>query len=179
MTRPKLKLVLSFFLALLLGLWIFGPILFNTPTDNGKKWLGLNLPEGSIFESPEKEKPFKDLVSTPQNVLSFWADWCGPCVYEMPQINKNYMALKAAGITVNMVNVNSGIPDRIYPEMKAWLISQKLNMLSTLFDFNSMYLEKFQMQSLPMHVGYDSSGKIIWITEGMIDWEVESIKQRF
>ena len=179
MKASHFKLAGTLFLFALLFLWMFGPILFSSRPDPTKDWIGKQIPEGKVFIEPEKQIPISQVLSANKNILSFWADWCAPCVHELPQVNKNYAELKNNGILVTLINVNSGVPYKIYPEMKAWLISQKLTNLVSLFDFNGIYMDSFQIPSLPLHVATDAQGKILWMVEGMIDWDLKSLEERF
>src|SRR3970282_2086211 len=46
-------------------------------------------------------------------LINFWATWCGPCLIEMPAIERRYEALKDKGFAVLAVDDDEAITDVI------------------------------------------------------------------
>lgn len=44
-------------------------------------------------------------------MLNFWAPWCGPCVGEMPDLERLYQAYKDKGLLIVGVYGSDGMPD--------------------------------------------------------------------
>jgi thiol-disulfide isomerase/thioredoxin len=171
------KLLLSVLLAFGLGLWIFAPIIFQPPSQVGQALLGEEVPEGEIFSGPEKKVEVAQLVQGPKNIFSFWAEWCAPCVNELPRIQQSSESLKNAGINLVLINVDQGIPAKIFGNIQAWMVSKKLS-FKTFYDFNSDYLDQLDLPSLPVHLGVSQERKVLWVEEGEIEWDLAGIEKR-
>lgn len=101
--------------------------------------------------------------------LNIWATWCGPCIAEMPSIQKLYDKFKdkedvAFVILEAESNKNKAVK---------FMTNKKLD-LPLYFPSESIPSEIFR-GSLPTTVIFDKKGNIAHVTEGMADYSGEDI----
>jgi len=79
--------------------------------------IGSIAPDFSLITLDGKEvtlKQFKDKVV----ILNFWASWCGPCHYEIPDFIKMYDKHKKEGLEIVGITLNSGNAAKIQSFVK-------------------------------------------------------------
>lgn len=88
-------------------------------------------------------------------VLNFWATWCGPCISEMPEINKVANELKKGDDAV-LLAVNIG-------EDKATVVKYLKDNgfdMSVLLDSDMQVAGKYDITAIPTTIVVDKNGKI-------------------
>lgn len=63
------------------------PIVSVVRTLKTEEWIGKPFPEFKVKDTAGKEWTNTDVVGRPM-VLNFWYTGCGPCIREMPELNK-------------------------------------------------------------------------------------------
>jgi thiol-disulfide isomerase/thioredoxin len=96
-------------------------------------------------------------------VLNFWATWCGPCVAELPELDK--LAVGGA-VTVLAVSADRGGADRV----KAFLAAHKLNHLTVLLDPDSTAVHAVGVFGFPTTLILDAQGRLRGRLEGPAAW---------
>jgi len=112
--------------------------------DYSATWL-----DGSKFE----------LATTRDKVvlLNLWATWCGPCRYEIPELQRLHAKFQAKGFEVIGVSVDeSGVES-----VKQFVAEQKMT-YPVVLDPEGKLGAILQTSVLPTTVLLDRSGKIIW-----------------
>jgi cytochrome c biogenesis protein CcmG/thiol:disulfide interchange protein DsbE len=72
-----------------------------TTGGNSSGRTGSSLTDFALPDVGGQEIRLSDLVAKQQIVyLDFWATWCGPCVAEMPQLERLYETYKGQGFVV-------------------------------------------------------------------------------
>lgn len=109
-------------------------------------------------------------------VVHFWGTWCGPCVAEMPELQKFYDAYKGDTAVV-LVTISN---DRNLSELKEWMTSRKYT-IPTLFD--DRYTSTSEISAWPTTWFLDRDGRIQYIAEGntgaLVEewgWRVEALR---
>jgi cytochrome c biogenesis protein CcmG, thiol:disulfide interchange protein DsbE len=110
----------------------------------------------------------KDLDGTPVDLqtlkgkvvlLDFWASWCGPCVAELPHIEKLHKDFKDKGLVVLGVNNEDAEIAREYVKKKGYTFT-------TLVDEEREVTRKYGVSGIPQVYIIDREGKIKWGQRG-------------
>lgn len=102
-------------------------------------------------------------------LVNFWASWCGPCIEEIPALNRlrEYMRHKP----FELVSIN-------YAETPAE-IRKFLNMVQVdfpvLLDEDGSYSAKWNVLVYPATFVIDTNGNIVYGVNGAIEWDSEEI----
>ena len=100
-------------------------------------------------------------------LLNFWATWCGPCVKEMPSLDRLQAALGSDRFTVVAISV-----DRQGLEVvKPFLARTAVQKLTTYLDPKGASMRAFGVQGLPTSFVIDRSGREAGRLEGMARWD--------
>ena len=100
-------------------------------------------------------------------LLNFWATWCGPCVQEMPSLDRLQAALGAAGLAVVAVSEDRGGLNVVAP----FFTEQGLENLAIYLDPKGKFMREFAVRGLPTTMLIDRSGRLIGALEGPAEWD--------
>ncbi|CAM4097045.1 Thioredoxin domain-containing protein [Novosphingobium lubricantis] len=98
-------------------------------------------------------------------LVNLWATWCGPCVLEMPMLDK-LAATHAADLRVLTVSQDMGGAQKV----AAFYKERKFAMLEPWLDEENNLGFHYQTGLLPTTVLYDAQGKEVWRMIGAHDW---------
>jgi thiol-disulfide isomerase/thioredoxin len=117
------------------------------------------------FEDPNG-KPVKldDFAGQPV-MVNLWATWCGPCIIEMPDLDK--LAKKHEG-RLRLLTISQDMKGR--EAVNRWWKDQKFEMLKPYLDQKADFGFAFGGGSLPMTILYDAEGKEVWRVSGIVKW---------
>ncbi|MBU6333535.1 MAG: TlpA family protein disulfide reductase [Chloroflexi bacterium] len=87
-------------------------------------------------------------------VLNFWASWCGPCLAEMPVLQRTHDAYRDRGVTVVAVNLRED-PATV----RAFVAEQALDMPIAL-DPDGLVADRYLVKNLPVSFLIDRDGVI-------------------
>ena len=99
-------------------------------------------------------------------VLNFWATWCGPCVKEMPSLDRSQAALGAQGLSVLPLSLEGPTKARVQP----FFVAQKLTQLPILFDQGNKTFASYGVTVLPTTILL-RDGKELGRIEGPAEWD--------
>ncbi|WP_226390286.1 TlpA family protein disulfide reductase [Penaeicola halotolerans] len=95
--------------------------------------------------------------------LNLWASWCPPCLAEMPNINNLYEKMKdEPDIKFVMLSI-----DENFDKAQAYVNRKKFNFPYFKVEFMP---QVFKSPSIPTTYVINKSGEIIFIKEGMADY---------
>lgn len=96
-------------------------------------------------------------------LLNVWATWCGPCVYEIPELQAAHDKYASRGLEVVGVSVDEGAPEGV----KEFVAERKMT-YPVVLDPEGRLAGILQTSVLPTTVLVDRSGKIVWKKIGAI-----------
>lgn len=135
---------------------------FNGTLDIASR--GAEMPDFAITDPSGKTLRLRDLRGQPV-LVNLWATWCGPCVLEMPTLDK--LAKEHAG-KLRVVTVSQDIEGAAkvapfwqgkgYTKLEPWL------------DPENQLGFHYETGMLPTTVLYDKDGREVWRMIGAHDW---------
>ncbi|MBF0713668.1 TlpA family protein disulfide reductase [Gemella sp. GH3] len=117
--------------------------------------------------------------------INAWASWCGPCIKELPELEKAYQELKNRDdiVFLSMTFPNDeGFNNAIGSNDSKKEIVNKINTFKitypVLFDTNDRFNVNYSIRSFPTHIFINSDGTINTKTIGSLNKEIliENIK---
>lgn len=107
--------------------------------------------------------------------LNFWADWCGYCIKEMPDIQQLYLDHKENTEDVVILGITYGMTQ----ESMAKFFEDKGFTYPTLLDTNQSIFAAYGASALPTTYMIDKDGNIFGYLDGMMSREImDSIIQQ-
>jgi thiol-disulfide isomerase/thioredoxin len=98
-------------------------------------------------------------------LVNFWASWCPPCIYEMPELKR--LKTHFAGRPFEIVTINVG--EKKYKVRK---FTNLINLnLTVLLDTSSETFNRWGVKTLPTSFLIDSNGKIRYQIRGNPGWD--------
>ena len=115
-----------------------------------------------------------DLANEKGNVvlLNLWATWCGPCRYEIPELEKLHKDLADQKFKVVGVSVDEGDPK----EVQSFVTDQKVT-YPIVLDPEGRLAALAQTTVLPTSLLVDRQGKVVWVKLGIVDTEDQEMQQ--
>ena len=120
--------------------------------------------------------------------INMWASWCGPCMREIPELEKTYQKLKDNKdiVFLSMTSPNDSEFKNQSPQDKGKdVILNKAKELGVtypvLFDVNDRFIINYAIRSFPTHIFINSDGTIGnriagGVTEELLTKELEKLK---
>lgn len=120
--------------------------------------------------------------------INMWASWCGPCMREIPELEKTYQKLKNNKdiVFLSMTSPNDAEFKNQSPQDKGKdVILNKVKELGAtypvLFDVNDRFIINYAIRSFPTHILINSDGTFETriagaVTEESLTKEIEKLK---
>jgi len=92
------------------------------------------------------ESALDELIKADNNkiLITFMAAWCGPCIDELPVINKLYQKYQKQGLKLIGVSIDLGGPQAMQP------IIDKLRVSFPVYWYGETAVQKFSLFVIPM-----------------------------
>jgi thiol-disulfide isomerase/thioredoxin len=120
------------------------------------EYTALNL-DGSKFDIAAK----RDKVV----LLNVWATWCGPCRFEIPELQKLHESYANRGVEVIGVSVDESGADSV----KSFVAEQSKMTYPIVLDAEGKIANMLQTSVLPTTILVDRKGNIVWKKYGAIE----------
>ena len=100
-------------------------------------------------------------------LLNFWASWCPPCIYEMPELMRLKQSLSDKPFEILAVNVG----EKKYRVRK---FAKVINLeLPVLLDMKNKAFDDWGVRTLPTSFLIDANGQVRYRIQGNPGWEHE------
>jgi thiol-disulfide isomerase/thioredoxin len=95
---------------------------------------------------PLDEASLSEIISADDNrlVLSFMAAWCGPCIDELPALNKLHHRYKDRDLQIIGISIDFEGPSAMQPIVK------KLKIEFPIYWYGEKAIDKFNLTAIPM-----------------------------
>jgi thiol-disulfide isomerase/thioredoxin len=107
-------------------------------------------------------------------VLNFWATWCGPCVSEMPALQKLADTYKDRGLSVVGINVDEDWEKVLEPFRKRNQIT-----FPSYVDPKSELSDAFGISGLPLTLVIGPGRKLLFEKMGAEEWFDDPVRKQF
>jgi peroxiredoxin len=109
-----------------------------------------------------------DIAAERGNVvfLNLWATWCGPCRYEIPELQSMHQKYASRGFKVVGVSLDDTGSDGVKQ-----FVSQHSMTYPIAYDPDGKIATIFQSSVLPTSVIVDRSGQIVWKKFGVVSMD--------
>lgn len=137
--------------ALLLSLLICSAVPALAAPKPGEAALPITLEK--LLQAPDGAVASLDAFKGKAVVLEFWATWCGPCIAEIPRMNKLVTAFKDK--PVQFISITDEDPSTVESFLKQRPMSAWIG-----FDPDQSMFEAYGVYSIPHVVLVDPAGKV-------------------
>jgi len=139
--------------------------------EDSDAWIGKEAPSFSLKDLDGKEVKLADIVGSGKVVwINFWGLRCGPCVRELPALEKIYNDYKAKGLVLLAINTD-GVDSAFIrnqfaqrPDLKPIAVTFPM-----LPDSEFSVIDAYGLEGAPLNVMVDSKGIIRFRHEGYED----------
>jgi thiol-disulfide isomerase/thioredoxin len=123
------------------------------------------LPEFAFLDGDDKPLKLADYRGKTV-LLNFWATWCGPCVKEMPSLDRLQAEVGKDRFIVLPLSLDG--PSR--PKVRPFYEDRKLANLGIYFDKGRKSMQALDVSILPTSILVDVEGRELGRLEGEADW---------
>ena len=112
---------------------------------------------GFIFSATDRKgKPCTESIFKENKItmVNLWEPWCGPCVSEMPELQRLYNDYKDKGFMV------IGVYSSTDMEFQVSQVLRDANVTYPIIPYNNSF-SRFQSGAVPTSVFFDSKGRVI------------------
>ena len=122
-------------------------------------------PEAAFTDIDGKPASLADFKGKPA-VVNLWATWCGPCLEEMPSLERLQAQLdgklSVAAVSEDRTGAKAVVP---------FVAEHKLTKLKIYLDPKSELGQAVQVRGLPTSLVLDARGRVVGKVEGAAEWD--------
>ena len=97
-------------------------------------------------------------------LVNFWAEWCSPCIKELPSMQRAYTALRDSRFEILAVHAGPATG-------KTGELLERFGVKFPVLVDAYLAMQGWQVQALPTSYLIDTEGRIIYSAQGAIDWD--------
>ncbi|MDH3883715.1 MAG: TlpA family protein disulfide reductase [Desulfobacterales bacterium] len=119
--------------------------------------LSINVDAGSgVIVQKISEAALDELIHAKNNkiLITFMAAWCGPCIDELPALNKLYQKYEKQGLKLIGISIDLEGPKAMQP------IIDKLQVGFPVYWYGESAVQKFSIYAIPM-IFFVKDGRIV------------------
>ena len=124
-------------------------------------------PDFTVYDINGNKIKLSDFIGK-KVIVNFWASWCGPCTYEMPDFQKAYEKY-GNNIVLMMVNMTDGSRETV--DSAKSFIDKSGYTFPIYFDKDESALYAYFVYSIPATYFISSDGTLMAYARGMINEE--------
>jgi len=124
------------------------------------------LPAFSFVDGEGRRTEIKDFAGRVV-LLNLWATWCGPCIKEMPSLDRLQGILGGPGFEVVALSVDRGGRDTVEPFLRKLGVQN----LAMYLDAPSASMSALKPRGLPTTLLIDGDGRQLGRLEGAAEWD--------
>ena len=121
----------------------------------------------TIFQDPDGGDISIAQFKGVPTLVNLWATWCGPCIKELPTLDK-LAASHAVDGQLGVISVSQDTSDQ--KAVKDFLANLGVKDIGAYHDGSMALSSALGVQTMPTTVLYGSDGKEIWRYIGDLDW---------
>ncbi len=126
---------------------------------------------GLVFADAEGADAVKATIGRKAVLLNVWATWCGPCVVEMPTLDRLQAEMGGEAFEVVAVSLDRDGAAAVRP----FLAAHGLNELGIYFGF-FQGLASLNIPGLPATYLFDRQGRLVGSLSGPAEWDSDAAK---
>lgn len=100
-------------------------------------------------------------------LINFWATWCGPCVVELPSLERLQKRFADQGLKVVAVSIDT---HRDHEQIKSYLKNRYIGSFAAYLDDQQNVQKTIPMRGIPTTYLLGPKGNILHIFEGDANW---------
>jgi thiol-disulfide isomerase/thioredoxin len=124
------------------------------------------MPDLEFLDADDKPLRLANLTGKAR-LINLWATWCGPCVKEMPSLDRLQAEMGKDRFVVLPLSLDG--PTR--PKVAPFYEDKKLSHLGVYFDKGRKAMQALDISILPTSILVDAQGREIGRLEGEADWD--------
>jgi thiol-disulfide isomerase/thioredoxin len=128
------------------------------------------LPDFTFTDAEGQERRVADFAGRGL-LINLWATWCGPCVQEMPALDRAHAALAADGIVVLALSSDRGGRGQVEPFYR----DKGIRQLGVWLDPRGAAGRAMGVRGLPTTVVVDRTGQERARLEGAAEWDMPAM----
>ena len=116
------------------------------------------FPSVNLRDRDGQTRPLAELLGE-VTVLNFWATWCGPCRYELPELERLAAEFKGQPLAVLAINVDS-------PRAAVEAFIANTDLLLPVYFMDARTQASLGIDKVPFTVLLDGDGKVVRVYPG-------------